>query len=905
MAGGFKQACPSCEAKVSVLEDEIGKKKECPECKFRFKVEAPSKDKPAEKKPADKKPSKEAAVKAKAEIKKAATEDKTSKKPSGKKKNNTLLIGGAVGGVALIAIIGAIAMFFMGGEEPAPEKKKGKRDRGQQVAKSNNQKAPETNPDMPPEEKKAEPETPPMQTAATPKKDNADPDISNWLPNDTKMIQLIHMKGFMDTIPMRAMINTPGAFNRDDFKKTFGVALEEMDQVMLARSAAFDLSQFVQSIPFVGMMAPKGWKMAILRSEKPFDLKILEASMGLTTERPVENIKWHKVSVPLDALSTTLFDFDPQKDKLSMTLVDARTMVLGTEAKMQDFLAKDKAKPKKISTPPPPPMPMADPNNPMPPGAEGAAPPAGGVKPAGEGAAPPPGGARPAGEGASAPPADPNAPPMPMPAAPPAAVTGNQYQTLPGRFSKAMLKIDSEVNAKFKPIITVGMDIDEINKLIPSVATAMGSMKTPGGAPVSQELISQVKATPKLEYGFLAMGKFDQSEQAVGVGIFSRDRKLGSEFIKLIFPLVKKMPFMFKELKMDVAEATEDLTGLSPDGTPAEGGPGGAPPPMPVPVGGEGNPAGGAAKQGTHGFVNATAKYFSDIESMGVFIMADLKLPPAIANEFEKGMGASMMETRNKMEVGVVKANPHSFAKGLNSYVKEKKAFPRGTAIEATNASKFGLKMPPEKRVGWLAELLPLLSNGEYQAFTRKLDKTKAWNDPVNLPIARIYIAEFMHSAPVDGLPLVPSLENPGVTNFVGVSGVGRAAADYDSANKKRGVFGYDRITKVDEIKDGLDKTIAVILTPQNRHQPWLAGGGATIVGIPESPDALEQFLILEDPKTKEKYGIAIMADGKVRKLTSKITPEIFKALCTVDGGETVDSLDSIAPVIKEQLPAS
>lgn len=341
MAGGFKQACPSCEAKVSVLEDEIGKKKECPECKFRFKVEAPSKDKPAEKKPADKKPSKEAAVKAKAEIKKAATEDKTSKKPSGKKKNNTLLIGGAVGGVALIAIIGAIAMFFMGGEEPAPEKKKGKRDRGQQVAKSNNQKAPETNPDMPPEEKKAEPEAPPMQTAATPKKDNADPDISNWLPNDTKMIQLIHMKGFMDTIPMRAMINTPGAFNRDDFKKTFGVALEEMDQVMLARSAAFDLSQFVQSIPFVGMMAPKGWKMAILRSEKPFDLKILEASMGLTTERPVENIKWHKVSVPLDALSTTLFDFDPQKDKLSMTLVDARTMVLGTEAKMQDFLAKD------------------------------------------------------------------------------------------------------------------------------------------------------------------------------------------------------------------------------------------------------------------------------------------------------------------------------------------------------------------------------------------------------------------------------------------------------------------------------------------------------------------------------------------------------------------------------------
>ena len=109
-------------------------------------------------------------------------------------------------------------------------------------------------------------------------------------------------------------------------------------------------------------------------------------------------------------------------------------------------------------------------------------------------------------------------------------------------------------------------------------------------------------------------------------------------------------------------------------------------------------------------------------------------------------------------------------------------------------------------------------------------------------------------------------------------------------------------MTKIEDIKDGPSNTIALLLTKQNKNQPWIAGGGASIVGISDGPDALAPFLFFEKTnrnKEKEFTGIAVMADGKVRELSNKITPEIFRALCTIDGGEKIDNLDAIAPVVK------
>src|SRR5213593_3443115 len=52
----FKQQCPSCDHPVTIKDaDLVGKKIDCPKCKYRFVVEEPG-DEPALKKKPDKSP---------------------------------------------------------------------------------------------------------------------------------------------------------------------------------------------------------------------------------------------------------------------------------------------------------------------------------------------------------------------------------------------------------------------------------------------------------------------------------------------------------------------------------------------------------------------------------------------------------------------------------------------------------------------------------------------------------------------------------------------------------------------------------------------------------------------------------------------------------------------------------
>jgi hypothetical protein len=279
-----------------------------------------------------------------------------------------------------------------------------------------------------------------------------------------------------------------------------------------------------------------------------------------------------------------------------------------------------------------------------------------------------------------------------------------------------------------------------------------------------------------------------------------------------------------------------------------------------------------------------------------------LTLPPAMLKSFEGSFGEYLVTLKNSFETKVVGKSADPISKAIMGYVNDKKAFPRGTAEEATNNKKFGLKMAPDKRVGWIVELLPYFSNGDYASFAKSVDRSKSWSDPKNHQVARMFIPDLLFATPVEGTSVSSDANQSGITNFVGVSGVGYASGEYSTDNKRSGVFGYDRITKIEDIKDGPANTIALLLIKQNKNHPWIAGGGASIAGISEGPDALAPFLVLEKTnrnKEKEFTGIAIMADGKIREISNKISPEIFRAMCTIDGGEKIDNLDAIAPIVK------
>jgi hypothetical protein len=113
-------------------------------------------------------------------------------------------------------------------------------------------------------------------------------------------------------------------------------------------------------------------------------------------------------------------------------------------------------------------------------------------------------------------------------------------------------------------------------------------------------------------------------------------------------------------------------------------------------------------------------------------------------------------------------------------------------------------------------------------------------------------------------------------------------------------VFGYDRVTKMEEITDGPQNTIAVLQVPPNFKTPWLAGGGSTVRGVPDK-DSIRPFVCSEYQGKRGTF--AIMANGDVRFLFEDIPDQLFQAMVTIAGGEPIDkaALEKYAPLVKSE----
>ena len=99
----FKIQCPSCEAMVPIRDPSlIGRKIDCPKCKYRFVVEEPDGDE------SDNRSTRATAVKGAARSK---------GKPKKKGGNNILILGSVLGGVAVIVLAVVGYMILGSGEE--------------------------------------------------------------------------------------------------------------------------------------------------------------------------------------------------------------------------------------------------------------------------------------------------------------------------------------------------------------------------------------------------------------------------------------------------------------------------------------------------------------------------------------------------------------------------------------------------------------------------------------------------------------------------------------------------------------------------------------------------------------------------------------------------------------------
>ena len=214
----------------------------------------------------------------------------------------------------------------------------------------------------------------------------------------------------------------------------------------------------------------------------------------------------------------------------------------------------------------------------------------------------------------------------------------------------------------------------------------------------------------------------------------------------------------------------------------------------------------------------------------------------------------------------------------------------------------------PEDRCSFFVPLLKSMSNRT--AIYDKIDiEGQPWYGTKNLEAAETWIPELLvpdypSNAWRANSELIADGRSVGATNFVALSGVGLDSARYDPKNptmaKKVGLMGYDHGSKLEDVTDGLSNTVFLIQVPPGLDRPWIAGGGATLVGVDEkASDPAKPFLYKRPDGTRTTT--VLMADGTVRTIREGIDQNLFKAMATRAGGEKIVDIDKLIPVQQPQ----
>ena len=227
------------------------------------------------------------------------------------------------------------------------------------------------------------------------------------------------------------------------------------------------------------------------------------------------------------------------------------------------------------------------------------------------------------------------------------------------------------------------------------------------------------------------------------------------------------------------------------------------------------------------------------------------------------------MGSREAARMGQERNNLRQMGLMLHNYHDTFGAFPRGTAEK-------GAKLKVEQRLSWMAAGLPFVDRGNLY---EKLAFDKPWDGPKNKPAAESSLAGFLNADIALGA-------KKNVTHYVGMAGVGAKAPFLKKVTDKgAGVFGYDRVTGIRDIKDGTSNTMMVIGVNKDLG-PWAQGGKSTIRALTKKP-------YINGPDGfggGQKGGVSVLfCDGSVRFIAKDFDPAVMEAMATIQGKELIE----------------
>lgn len=844
----FKIACPSCDAQVPIRDQRnIGKKMECPKCKFKFVVDEPGDEGDDEPK-----------------VKKA--------RPKKKASNKNLMIGLSVGGAAVV-VLGVVAYFLFFNNSDKPKT------------------SPPTNPPVATNAPRKDPlAEQPANTAATEPKDktaadkpaNADQpvvvnntsaapvapagtagDITNLLPNDAQLVVNIWTDKLRFCTLGEQLFESKIGFRHGLFKEKIGFGIEDIKRFVRAENTE------------------QKWSFNVMEMMKPVTVKELESAMHFKkgANSPIKGREYYEipandvldnlaagVKTELEARGDRLTKAGDSGSMLGLALVDETTLVIATVDQLKHFLQAD-CKPRHQSKPA---KPLNDQDIP------------GGGAGGGDGPKPRGGRSFSYSFGAGMMP-DPQAPGDPND---PNLVELANYLTIDPPL-KAMFDRLEPADPKNRPIMTVVMHMQADPKLRQRLVGWTG-IPMFSNLPIKVFGLTLTKYELERFYGQIAAEFFNENDVKEIEAVLKKQLPLMAVAMGLYLGGIK--------IETEGADAVPQPAGGGGPGGGRPGTGGGGPPPQPGGLPGIPNIEDGP-----------TSKLKLARKSHYLIVTAELNL---VQRAFDKiyEMTASTVSKMRGMVDMAAKEPQYQLLVNAAMRLKEGGTIPRATyQLSEGTGGRLARNWPPHHRVSWMAALLPHMG---YEQLYKNIDRDKPWRTENNLKAASILVPAFLDPRYPDQTwyAKMDALGNRaiGATHYVGMAGVGMEIADFNPAlekdekrkaemRKKMGVFGYDRETAIKDVTDGVSNTIFMLSVPPTYQRPWIAGGGATAQGAPENR-SVRPFVHNHGGK---KGTYVLMLDGTVRFIKEDISDDVFKALCTIQGGENIEELEKVAPKFK------
>lgn len=194
--------------------------------------------------------------------------------------------------------------------------------------------------------------------------------------------------------------------------------------------------------------------------------------------------------------------------------------------------------------------------------------------------------------------------------------------------------------------------------------------------------------------------------------------------------------------------------------------------------------------------------------------------------------------------------------------------------------------LPPDQRLSWVCGMLQFLDQNtqDTTALSQKLDRTAAWNVGPNREVSATTLKLFLCPG---ALPELPA-DQPAPTQFIGLAGVGHAAAELPPLSPRAGCFRYDEATPLLLIRenDGLSTTFLFAETAAELG-PWVRGGFSTVRGL-DTRDGSKPPLGRGGQFGGNYPGVVGFgrADGSAGFQRDGMSVDVLKAALTIAGGK-------------------